>query len=36
MILFLASDDSGSCTGTDFLVDGGNLSGTHIKVTPGG
>jgi 3alpha(or 20beta)-hydroxysteroid dehydrogenase len=36
MILFLASDDSRSCTGTDFLVDGGNLSGTHIKVTPGG
>ncbi len=36
MILFLASDDSSSCTGTDFLVDGGNLSGTHIKLTPGG
>jgi 3alpha(or 20beta)-hydroxysteroid dehydrogenase len=36
MILFLASDESGSCTGTDFLVDGGNLSGQRIKVTPGG
>lgn len=36
MILFLASDESRSCTGTDFLVDGGNLAGTHIKVTPGG
>lgn len=36
LILFLASDDSASCTGTDFLVDGGNLSGQHIKVTPGG
>ena len=36
MILFLASDDSRSCTGTDFLVDGGNLSGQRIKVTPGG
>ena len=36
MILFLVSDDSASCTGTDFLVDGGNLSGTHIKMTPGG
>ena len=36
MILFLASDDSASCTGTDFLVDGGNLSGTRVKATPGG
>jgi 3alpha(or 20beta)-hydroxysteroid dehydrogenase len=36
MILFLASDESASCTGTDFLVDGGNLSGTHIKLAPGG
>jgi 3alpha(or 20beta)-hydroxysteroid dehydrogenase len=32
MILFLASDESGSCTGTDFLVDGGNLAGTRIDV----
>jgi 3alpha(or 20beta)-hydroxysteroid dehydrogenase len=36
MIVFLASDDAGSCTGTDFLVDGGNLSGTYIKLAPGG
>jgi 3alpha(or 20beta)-hydroxysteroid dehydrogenase len=35
MILFLASDESGSCTGADFLVDGGNLSGTRIKGAPG-
>jgi 3alpha(or 20beta)-hydroxysteroid dehydrogenase len=35
MIVFLASDDAGSCTGTDFLVDGGNLSGTYIKLAPG-
>jgi 3alpha(or 20beta)-hydroxysteroid dehydrogenase len=32
MIVFLASDDSGSCTGTDFLVDGGNLAGTRIEL----
>ena len=35
MILFLVSDESASCTGTDFLVDGGNLSGTRIKGEPG-
>jgi 3alpha(or 20beta)-hydroxysteroid dehydrogenase len=35
MILFLASDESASCTGTDFLVDGGNLAGTRIKGAPG-
>ena len=35
MILFLASDESASCTGTDFLVDGGNLSGTRVKGAPG-
>lgn len=35
MILFLASDDSASCTGTDFLVDGGNLAGRVVKGTPG-
>jgi 3alpha(or 20beta)-hydroxysteroid dehydrogenase len=33
MIVFLVSDDSGSCTGTDFLVDGGNLAGTRIELT---
>ncbi len=35
MIVFLASDESGSCTGADFLVDGGNLAGTRIKGAPG-
>jgi NAD(P)-dependent dehydrogenase (short-subunit alcohol dehydrogenase family) len=35
MILFLASDESASCTGADFLVDGGKLSGTRIKGAPG-
>jgi 3alpha(or 20beta)-hydroxysteroid dehydrogenase len=35
MIAFLASDDAGSCTGADFLVDGGNLSGSYIKLAPG-
>lgn len=34
-ILFLASDDSASCTGTDILVDGGNLAGRVVKGTPG-
>jgi 3alpha(or 20beta)-hydroxysteroid dehydrogenase len=36
MIVFLASDEAGSCTGADFLVDGGNLAGTHVKLAPGG
>ena len=35
MILFLASDESASCSGADFVVDGGNLAGTRIKGTPG-
>jgi len=35
LILFLASDESGSCTGADFLVDGGNLAGTRVKGAPG-
>ena len=35
MVLFLASDDSASCTGADFLVDGGNLAGRIVKGTPG-
>ncbi len=34
-ILYLASDDAGSCTGTDLLVDGGNLAGRVVKGTPG-
>jgi 3alpha(or 20beta)-hydroxysteroid dehydrogenase len=36
MVLFLASEESASCTGSDFLVDGGNLSGSRIKQAPGG
>ncbi|MDG2304832.1 MAG: SDR family oxidoreductase [Candidatus Binatia bacterium] len=35
MVLFLACDDSASCTGADFLVDGGNLAGRIVKGTPG-
>jgi 3alpha(or 20beta)-hydroxysteroid dehydrogenase len=35
MIVFLASDESGSCTGADFLVDGGNLAGTRIDLERG-
>jgi NAD(P)-dependent dehydrogenase (short-subunit alcohol dehydrogenase family) len=35
MIVFLASDESGSCTGADILVDGGNLAGTRIELTQG-
>jgi 3alpha(or 20beta)-hydroxysteroid dehydrogenase len=36
MIAFLVSDESGSCTGTDFLVDGGNLAGTRIELASAG
>jgi len=35
LIAFLASDDSASCTGADFAVDGGNLAGTVVRGTPG-
>jgi 3alpha(or 20beta)-hydroxysteroid dehydrogenase len=35
MILFLASDDSASCTGADFTVDGGNTAGRVEKFVPG-
>lgn len=35
-ILFVASDDSASCTGGDFLVDGGGLAGRVVKGAPGG
>jgi len=35
LILFLASDESASCSGADFLIDGGNLAGTRIKGAPG-
>ena len=35
LVLFLASDESASCTGTDFLIDGGKLAGERIKGAPG-
>ncbi len=35
MVLFLASEDSASCTGADFAVEGGNLAGRIIRGTPG-
>ena len=35
MILFLASDESASCTGADFSVDGGNTAGKIEKFAPG-
>ena len=35
MIVFLASDESRSCTGADYLVDSGNTAGKRIKGTPG-
>jgi len=35
MVLFLASDESASCTGADFAVDGGNTAGKIVKGAPG-
>jgi 3alpha(or 20beta)-hydroxysteroid dehydrogenase len=35
MVLFLASDESASCTGADFHVDSGNSAGRIIKGMPG-
>ncbi len=35
LILFLASDESASCTGADFSVDGGNTAGKREKFVPG-
>lgn len=35
MVLFLASDESASCTGADFVVDGGNSAGAIHKGAPG-
>jgi 3alpha(or 20beta)-hydroxysteroid dehydrogenase len=34
-IAFLASDDAGSCTGTDLAVDGGNTAGRIVRGAPG-
>jgi 3alpha(or 20beta)-hydroxysteroid dehydrogenase len=35
LIVFLASDDSASCTGADFAIDGGNMAGSVVRGTPG-
>jgi 3alpha(or 20beta)-hydroxysteroid dehydrogenase len=35
MVVFLASDESASCTGADFAVDAGNSAGRLLKVIPG-
>ena len=35
MVLFLASDESASCTGADFPVDGGNTAGRRRGGMPG-
>lgn len=34
-LLFLASDESLSCTGADYLVDAGSLAGNRVPGTPG-
>jgi 3alpha(or 20beta)-hydroxysteroid dehydrogenase len=35
MVLFLASDESASCTGGDFPVEGGNTAGRIVRGAPG-
>jgi NAD(P)-dependent dehydrogenase (short-subunit alcohol dehydrogenase family) len=35
LVVFLASDDSASCTGADFTIDGGNTAGSVVRGTPG-
>jgi 3alpha(or 20beta)-hydroxysteroid dehydrogenase len=35
LVAYLASDDSASCTGADFTIDGGNLAGSVVRGTPG-
>jgi 3alpha(or 20beta)-hydroxysteroid dehydrogenase len=35
LVVFLLSEDSASCTGADFTIDGGNLAGTVVRGMPG-
>ncbi|MDJ0867056.1 MAG: SDR family oxidoreductase [Myxococcota bacterium] len=35
MVLFLASDESASCTGADYPVEGGNTAGRVVRGAPG-
>ena len=35
LVFFLASDDSASCTGADFAIDGGNTAGSVVRGLPG-
>jgi 3alpha(or 20beta)-hydroxysteroid dehydrogenase len=35
LVVFLASDDSASCTGADFAIDGGNTAGSVVRGLPG-
>jgi 3alpha(or 20beta)-hydroxysteroid dehydrogenase len=34
-IAFLASEESASCSGADFAIDGGNTAGAIVRQTPG-
>ena len=35
LVTFLASDESASCTGADFPIEGGNTAGRIIRGAPG-